>query len=83
MGEGLKNPDRHTHSGVLGRPEPDTTKQARQILAEHGWTMNDFIVAAVVLLTKNPAPFLARLAEFRPAAKPPGRPKKSAKPKQP
>ena len=72
-----KNPDRHaTRSGVLGRPDPELRDKAQDILAAHGWTMNDFLVACLVLLTKNPDPMLKRLAGLRPEPKKPGRPKK-------
>jgi hypothetical protein len=76
MAEQSRNPDRHdTRSGVLGRPDPALRVQASRILAENGWTMNHFLIACLVLLTRNPAPFLARLSEFRPPAKK-GRPRK-------
>ena len=65
--EGLKNPDRHrTRSGVLGRPDPALRQQATDILDAHNWTMNEFIVAALEVLTRNPAAMLDRLGPFRP-----------------
>ncbi|BCJ65104.1 hypothetical protein [Polymorphospora rubra] len=48
-----------------------------RILAEHGWTARDFLIASLTLLTKNPAAMLDRLAQFRPPSKkgcPPRRP---------
>ncbi len=68
MADKPKNPDRHkTPSGVLGRPDPELRDQAQRILTEHDWTMNQFLIACLVLLTKNPKALLARLAEYKPA----------------
>lgn len=76
MASDLKDPDRHTNPGVLARPDPELRDAAKQVLGERGWTMNDFLVACLVLLTKNPKAILDRLDEFKPPPKPPGRPSK-------
>ncbi|MFE0530453.1 hypothetical protein ACFW0V_22945 [Micromonospora parva] len=47
-------------------------------LAGRGWTMNDFLVACLVLLSKNPQALLHRLQEFRPPKKSGRPPKKRA-----
>jgi hypothetical protein len=72
----LKNPDRHREPGVLARPSPELRDEAKQLLADAGWTMNEFLIAALVLLTKNTKPFLGHLDEFRPERRK-GRPRKS------
>ncbi|MEV0396739.1 hypothetical protein [Polymorphospora rubra] len=51
-----------------------------RILAEHGWTARDFLIASPSLLTKNPAAMLDRLAQFRPPRKKKGRPPKRPPP---
>lgn len=78
MTEGTKDPDRHENPGVLARPAKRLRDSARVILEAHGWTMNDFLVACLVLMTKNPAAMLNRLEDFRPPPKK-GRPKKRTK----
>lgn len=79
MTPAAKDPDRHENPGVLARPGKDLRDQAKHVLEARGWTMNDFLVASLVLLTKNPDAMLKRLAEFRPPRKF-GRPKKVAPP---
>jgi hypothetical protein len=65
--DATKNPDRHrTRSGVLGRPNPELRANAIETLDARDWTMNEFIVAALEVLTRNPDPMLARLAKYRP-----------------
>ncbi|MER7166805.1 hypothetical protein ABT336_12175 [Micromonospora sp. NPDC000207] len=78
MARELKNPDRHENPGVLARPTTELRDEAKQVLASNGWTMNDFLVACLVLLTRNPGPMLERLKEFKPVPKKPGRPPKRA-----
>jgi len=75
MAREKKNPDRHENPGVLARPTPDIRDTAKRELSARGWTMNDFLVACLVLLSKNPQAMLDRLQEFRPPAKK-GRPPK-------
>lgn len=66
--ERLKNPDRHkTRSGVLGRPDPELRQKSAEMLEARDWTMNEFIVAALDLFTRNPDAMLKRLGEFKPA----------------
>lgn len=77
MADGLKNPDRHRDPGVLARPSAELREEAKKVLAAEGWSMNDFLVACLVLLTRNPKAMLARLAEFRPTPRR-GRPKKDS-----
>lgn len=68
-----KNPDQHeTRSGVLARPDPELREATRALLAQHGWTMNDFLIACMVVLGENPKGMLERLAKVRPAPKKPG-----------
>ena len=74
--EGVKDPDRHENPGVLARPNKQLRDQARDILDARGWTMNEFLIACLVLLTKNPKAMLGRLDEFKPPYKR-GRPRKS------
>lgn len=76
MARELKNPDRHDKPGVLARPTPEIRDAAKQVLADNDWTMNDFLVACMVLLTRNPGAMLDRLKEFRPPQRKPGRPPK-------
>jgi hypothetical protein len=72
----LKDPDRHKLPGVLARPEPKVAAAAREELRKAGWSMNDFLVACLALLTRNPAAMLGRLDEFRPTPRR-GRPRKT------
>lgn len=74
--ESVKDPDRHENPGVLGRPTRELRDEAQAVLKANGWDMSSFIVACLVLLTRNPDAMLARLREFRPASKR-GRPRKS------
>lgn len=76
MAEGVKDPDRHENPGVLARPDRKLRDQARAILEANDWTMNDFLIACLVQLTRNPGAMLNRLAEFRPPRKR-GRPRRS------
>lgn len=75
----LKDPDRHENPGVLARPSKPLRDQARVLLKAKDWTMNEFLVACLVLLTRNPKAMLERLDEFRPPRKK-GRPRKSGQP---
>ncbi len=74
-----KDPDRHGNPGVLARPDTKLRDQAREILDARGWTMNEFLIACLVLLTENPDAMLKRLTQFKPERKN-GRPKKKAPP---
>lgn len=74
--DGLKDPDRHENPGVLARPSPELRDEVRELLKRKGWTMNHFLIACLVLLTKNPDAMLERLNEFRPPPPRKGRPKK-------
>lgn len=68
-----RNPDRHeTRSGVLARPDPELREEAQRMLAAHGWTMNQFLIACLALVTKNPKAMLGSLERFKPPAKKPG-----------
>lgn len=73
--EGVKDPDRHKNPGVLGRPTPELREQAQAALEVHGWSMNDFLVACLGLLAKDPRAILALLEPFKPPRKR-GRPPK-------
>lgn len=74
--ERLKNPDRHkTRSGVLARPNPELRQKSAEVLEAHDWTMNEFVVAALEILIRNPGPMLKRFEEFKPPrrkGRPPG-----------
>lgn len=71
----LKNPDRHRDPGVLARPSPELRDQAKEVLDSAGWTMNDFLIACLSALTRNPAEMLRSLSRYRLEAKPRGRPR--------
>ena len=61
------NPDRHkTRTGVFARLTPELRGSAQSILEANGWTMNDFLLACLMLLARNPQPFLARLDQVLP-----------------
>jgi hypothetical protein len=81
-----KNRDRHAddRAGIAVRAPIAIRDEAKALLVERGWTLNDFLVASLALLPKNPDPYLARLAQFRPArraGRPPAkRTKKAARP---
>lgn len=70
-------PDRHERDKTTFRPPPEVKAAAQEVLNDRDdWTMNDFLVACLVLLAKNPQAMLDRLAEFRPPPKkgrPPGK----------
>ncbi|GAA4439106.1 hypothetical protein [Phytohabitans houttuyneae] len=73
MTDERKSPDRHeTRSGVLARPDPELRKEAQRTLAEHGWTMNQFLIACLALVVGNPAAMLKSLERFKPPVKKPG-----------
>lgn len=74
--EGVKDPDRHENPGVLGRPARELRERAQEVLAAYGWSMNDFLVACLGLLTKRPKTFLRELEPFKPPRKR-GRPRKA------
>lgn len=72
--------DRHERDKTTFRPPPEVKADAQKVLNEHGdWTMNDFLVACLVLLAKNPKAMLDRLAEFRPPPKRGRPPKRSTR----
>lgn len=75
----LKDPDRHEKPGVLARPDEQLRDDTRAILKAADWTMNDFLVACLVLLTKERGALLKQLEEHRPPRKR-GRPRKSDQP---
>ncbi len=68
-------PDRHQRDKTTFRPPDEVKTDAQRVLAGRDWTLNDFLVACMVLLAKNPDAMLDRLKEFRPAPKK-GRPRK-------
>lgn len=64
--------------GVVAElPTPIQAAVGRELVAA-GWSAREFLHACLVLLTKNPKAFLARLDEFRPARQR-GRPKNTRK----
>ncbi|MFJ8690205.1 hypothetical protein [Micromonospora wenchangensis] len=63
-------PDRHQRDKTTFRPPPEVKTEAQNVLANRpDWSMNDFLVACLVLLTKDPDAMLDRLKEFRPPPK--------------
>jgi hypothetical protein len=58
-------PDRHRHRGLVTRPPGPIRKAATSTLAEHGWTMQDFVTACLVAVAADPEDFLGQLAEHR------------------
>lgn len=74
-------PDRHQRDKTTFRPPPEVKEAAQKALSDSpgDWTMNDFLVACLVLLAKNPKAMLDRLAEVRPQPKR-GRPPKKREP---
>lgn len=71
-----ERPDRHTGKRTTVRLPDEVKAPAQQVLAKHGWTINDFIVASLTLVAANPDAMLKRLNQFRPTPKR-GRPKKT------
>lgn len=63
--------------GIIAELDPRTRVRVAALLHEAGWSACDFLVACMVLLTRNPDAMLDRLKEFRPPPKK-GRPRKSA-----
>ncbi|MFI1194168.1 hypothetical protein ACH4T9_13035 [Micromonospora sp. NPDC020750] len=71
-------PDRHQRDKTTFRPPDEVKTEAQRVLAgRDDWTLNDFLVACMVLLTRNPDAMLDRLKDFRPPPKK-GRPRKSS-----
>lgn len=68
--------DYHRTKRATLRPPDDVKAEAQAVLAANGWTMNEFLVACLVLVAKDSAAMLKRLGEFRPTTKP-GRPRKA------
>lgn len=60
------------------RPEPDERTDAEAVLGEHGWGMEPFLRACLLLVAKDPERMLAMLAPHRPPPRPMGRPRKPA-----
>lgn len=71
-----RNPDRHENPGVLARPAKTLKEQAKRVLAEQGWTMNEFLIACLAALVRNPQGMLRRLGAHRPPRRR-GRPRRS------
>jgi hypothetical protein len=67
--------DRHERDKATFRPPPEVKAAAHAELAKADWTLNDFLVACLVALTKSPKEMLAQLERFRPPRKM-GRPRK-------
>jgi hypothetical protein len=74
-----ERPDRHTQRhGVYARTGQTLRDTTQATLAERDWTLNEFIIAAMELVNRNPDAMLARLAKYRPTI-PKGRPSTSGK----
>ncbi len=72
--------DRHEHEKTTFRPPPEVKQEAQQILnARDDWNLNEFLIACLVMLTKNPDAMLNRLETVRPRRRR-GRPRKEAPP---
>lgn len=69
----------HNETVIGARADTATKEAAKKALAEHGWSLQDFIVAALRTLIANPAKAIRFVAAQRPAAKPTGRPRKTAR----
>lgn len=67
--------DRHQAPARTFRPPPEVYEAAQKVLAERGWTINDFVSASLSLVTQNTDAMLKRLSQFRPPERR-GRPKK-------
>lgn len=69
-------PDRHRNPAVISRPTPELHTTTKTTLDANDWTMNEFVIACMELVNRNPAAMLKRLAAFKPPRKK-GRPPKS------
>lgn len=68
--------DRHLGKRTTVRPPTEVKVAALGVLRDNGWSLNDFVQACLVLVTKNPKDMLPSLERFRPPPKK-GRPKKT------
>lgn len=67
----------HRTDKATFRPPAEVKDAARKVLDEaEGWTLNDVLVACLVLLAKRPKTFLKQLEPYKPASKR-GRPPKT------
>lgn len=67
----------HADPQLNVRPPAAVMEQAKQHLAGHGREVRGFVVACLGALNANPDAFLAQLAEYWPADKPRGRPRRA------
>lgn len=68
--------DRHLGKRTTVRPSAETKTNALRVLKAHGWTLNDFVEACLLLVAGNPKDMLRSLERFRPPPKL-GRPPKT------
>lgn len=59
-------PNQHRHPGLTVRPPKMVQNSAKKILAEHGWTMQDFITACLTAVNHDPEAVLAQFVGHRP-----------------
>lgn len=67
-----ENPAREA---VYARAPKDVKAAALAVLGEQGWPIDTFVVACLVAVADQPD-LLKTLAQYRPAPRPPGRPRK-------
>lgn len=70
-------PDRHRRPTITGRPDQADKEAAETILKANGWSVDAFVVAAVLWCLDNPEAALRTLEPFKPEDQPRGRPPKS------
>ncbi len=56
----------------------DIADGVREVLKARGWTVEQFVVAALATALEDPAPVLALIEDRKPAKLPAGRPRKAA-----
>jgi hypothetical protein len=66
----------HNETVIGARADTATKEAAKAALGAHGWTLQEFIVAALRTLVANPAKAIRFVAAERPERKPTGRPRK-------
>lgn len=69
--------DRHLGRRTTVRLPDDLKANALEVLATHGWTLNDIFVACLRAVIRTPRKLLALLAEHRPTPRR-GRPRKDS-----
>jgi hypothetical protein len=79
-----ETPDQKNNgTGVLARPTAELRAEALRVLGENGWSMNQFLIASLEMVTRNPHGMLGSLARFKPPPGKPGRPRRDQEGKTP